>query len=120
MSRVIVINEPRPCKYTGRKHFYDIAPASEYGQVEFLFNYNDFAPSSDPEEALIIAQDKLSAFHDDDFIVWAGGDSFGLLVAAIALANKPVVNYLKWDKLLNAEGRREGGQYLPITLELGE
>lgn len=120
MSRVIIINEPRPCRFTGRKHFYDITPASDFGEVEFLFKYDNFAPSANPEEALILAQDVLKDFHEEDFIVWAGGDPFGMIVAAIALAGKPVINYLKWDKLLDENGRRASGQYLPLTLDLGE
>lgn len=117
MPRVIIINEPRPCKFTGRKHFYDVSPAKKFGEIEFLFKQGSKPPSDEPEIALQLAKELLADFTKEDYLVWAGGDPFGLIVASLAVANKKTVSYLKWDRLLDDKGARSSGHYIPLLLE---
>lgn len=120
MSRVFVINQPqsRPGQFT-----YDVSPAKQYGEVIFLFRADQPAPSADPHWATRHAYRVLSDFNGDDFLVWAGGDPLGAVIAASVASdvNEGRVKYLKWERDRDRTGERTGGgYYVPIVLDIAE
>lgn len=112
---VFVVNRPRP----GPKGFtYDISPAYEYGDVVFVFD--ELMPYRDPQQAEREAWEALKDFDTaEDYILWAGGDPCGLIIASavVAKVTDGVFRWLKWDRLRDEETRKVvGGRYVPIPL----
>ena len=82
-------------------HTYDVSPAQEYGTIRFIFDAYE-NPSSRPDEAYTKIYDLLDKeFNDEtDYIVWAGGDPFGLYLAGVAFGSlgiKP--KWLRFERL---------------------
>jgi hypothetical protein len=120
MSRVFVINQPheRP-----NLPAYDVSPASQYGEIIFLFRADQPAPSADPGWATRHAYRVLRNFSADDFLVWAGGDPLGAVIAASVAADVTdgKLKYLKWERARNRTGERTGGgYYVPLVLDIAE
>ena len=95
--RVFVVNEPN----TSRAGVtYDVSPARAWGEITFVFTRNMPVPNVDPIFAQRRAQDVLGDMTSDDYLVWAGGDPLGLVIAsAVAyVATGQFLSYLAWDK----------------------
>lgn len=120
MSRVFVINQPtaRPGGFA-----YDVSPAKQYGEILFLFRADQPAPSADPHWATRHAYRVLADFGDEDFLVWAGGDPLGAVLASAVASdiNDGKVKYLKWERDRARSGERTGGgYYVPLVLDITE
>ena len=107
MPKVFVVNEPNVSR-AGRT--YDVSPARRWGEMVFIFTRDMPLPYVDPVYAQRRADDVLESMTSDDYLVWAGGDPLGLVIAsAIAYAKTGTfMSYLSWDKYK--------GEYHPIYL----
>ena len=106
-SRVFVVNEPN----TSRAGVtYDVSPARAWGEINFVFTRDMPTPSVNPIFAQRRAQDVLGDMTSDDYLVWAGGDPLGLVIAsAVAyVATGQFLSYLAWDKYRSS--------YVPVYL----
>ena len=75
---------------------FDFSPAEDYGSTEFLLNAS-FKPW-DLEPAMILLHEKLQAFDDDDYLVFAGHPTFMMIAGAIAAHyNEGNVKTLHWS-----------------------
>lgn len=112
MPRVFIVNEPDESRAPEGRAAYDTNPARAFGQVVFINPADQPVPVRDPERAVERAHDVLSDATSDDYLVWAGGDPLGLILAASILADKTdgQFTYLKWDRAARA--------YAPATLDL--
>lgn len=79
---------------------YDISPAQEYGEVEFIFDaYQN--PSSNPRQSLEQVRLKLGRFNPRaDYIVTAGGDPYAAILVGYVLCemNLPL-RYLRFERM---------------------
>ena len=116
MSRVIVINQPHQHR---NGMIYDVTPATKYGDVEFLFTSDMPNPSNAPEEAVRVAHERLANFDiDNDYLVWAGGDPLGMVIASAVLGSYCAgVKYLRWER---ARERNGAGYYSPLYVQIFE
>jgi hypothetical protein len=94
----------------------------KYGDVEFIFRADQNFPSSDPAGAVKHAQTVLSNFTENDFLVWAGGDPLGMVIAAAVIGDfSASIKYLKWERARDENGdRKGGGYYTPVVLNIWE
>ncbi len=92
---VFVINKPSP---DPNLTYGDVTQAVEYGSIVFVFD--GVLPNEDPISAETIAWEKLRNFSDDDYLLWAGGDPVGLMIAApmVAILNKGNIKCLYWKQ----------------------
>lgn len=112
MSTVFIVNQPQVLE--GRA-VYDIAPASEYGRIEYVFPLSFGPASSKPDEAAAHAARVLNAFDAErDYLVWAGGDPLANIIVAGILADYTDgrFTFLKWDK------SQDPSRYSPVDLDL--
>lgn len=112
MSTVFIVNEPDESRAPEGRATYDTNPARAFGQVVFINPADLPVPVRDPERAIERAHDVLANATEDDYLVWAGGDPLGLIIAAAILADKTdgQFTYLKWDRAARA--------YAPAPLDL--
>ena len=105
--RVFVVNEPNISR-AGTT--YDVSRAKRWGEISFVFTRDQPLPYVDPLFAQRRAQDVMGAMTSDDFLVWAGGDPLGLVIAAAIAysATGQFVGYLSWNKYR--------GEYVPVYL----
>lgn len=120
MSRVFVINQPRP---RGGVQPYDLSSAMQYGDLIFVFRADQSTPSADPEWATRHAREILRDVTPNDFLIWAGGDPMGAVVASAIFADNTDgrVNYLKWERERTSGGERTGrGYYIAVPVDVFE
>uniref|UniRef100_A0AAU7VGV4 Uncharacterized protein n=1 Tax=Dinoroseobacter phage vB_DshS_R26L TaxID=3161158 RepID=A0AAU7VGV4_9CAUD len=112
MPRVFIVNEPDESRAPEGRATYDTNPARAFGQIVFINPADQPVPVRDPERAVERAHEVLADASEDDFLVWAGGDPLGLIIAASILADKTdgQFTYLKWDRAARA--------YAPAPLDL--
>ena len=92
---VVIKPKPGPQGYT-----YDISPAQEYGEIDFIFDAYE-NPSSNPRGALERLRLKLGKYNPKtDYIVTAGGDPYASILVGFVLCelNLPV-RYLRFERL---------------------
>ena len=103
---VFVIQKPTP---GGRNSFtYDVTPAGVFGKIQYIFT-GEYQP----------AYSALAEFNDEDYLLWAGGDPAGLIIAGAVASNvnEGSINYLRWNKMRTADKSEVlGGQYVPINI----
>ena len=114
MATVFIVNEPDESRTPEGRATYDTNPARAFGRVEFIFPAEMKSPVRNPEAATERALDVLAGATKDDYLVWAGGDPLGLIIASSILADNTEgqFNYLKWDRAARA--------YAPVPLNLFE
>ena len=92
------------------KDKYDLTPAEEFGELEYLLE-----PDTKPFETAPIIDDlyaKLEDFCDDDFVICIGNPILLALTVSIAMdCNDGRAKLLQWN------GRR--GTYVPVSADLG-
>lgn len=119
MRKVFIVNQPAPTRATT---MYDISPAMQYGEVVLVFTADLPKPSDNPKWAISHAYEVLKDMQHDDFIVWAGGDPFGMVIVA-AIAAKVThgrFKYLRWERQ-RIKGRATGaGYYAPVPVDIDE
>jgi hypothetical protein len=110
---VYIIQEPRRVR--------DLSSATDYGEVKYLLDTVD-NPSSLPGPCLRKITVGLKDFMPGtDYIGYAGGDPAALLLVGGALADLGVdsYQYLRWDRIRNANGDRPGGGvYVPVRFPI--
>ena len=113
---VFVIQKPTP---GGRNNFtYDVTPAGVFGKIQYIFT-GEYQPYQDTERAEKDAYSALAEFNDEDYLLWAGGDPAGLIIAGAVASNvnEGSINYLRWNKMRTADKSEVlGGQYVPINI----
>jgi hypothetical protein len=120
---VFVVQQPRPFRdrQTGEMRLPDLSPATQYGAVRFVFGEKD-QPGLTPGHAFVKARHELKEFTDQDYLLWAGGDPAGLLIAGMVAArvNMGRVNFLRWERNSNrvTPGQGAPGFYVPVELKV--
>lgn len=118
---VFVVQKPKPGP---NGHTYDVSPAQEYGDVKFILDAYD-NPSSRPLETKAKIEMLLrSCFKDEeDFLVWAGGDPYALMLTGFVVANLGYkIRWLRWERLRQPRSTasdtaaRAAGYYVPVDL----
>ena len=122
MANVFVACKPKPGGGFGIT--YDITPVLEYGEPKFLFDAYD-QPSTDPQAAYQSVWNKLKAEFNEstDYVVWAGGDPFALLIIGMAFSDLGIrPKYLKFQKMGKAAvgGPPSKGYYIPVQTPEGQ
>jgi hypothetical protein len=112
MPKVFIVNEPDESRVPEGRATYDVSPAAEFGDVVFVFTADNPSPVRDREAAVARAHEVLADAEPNDFIVWAGGDPLGMVIAAAVLADYTDGNfkYLMWDRFIRA--------YAPVPMEV--
>ena len=112
MPKVFIVNEPDETRVPAGRASWDVSPAAYFGDIVYIFEANSEPPVRDRENAIQRAHDVLQDASPDDFIVWAGGDPFGMVLASSILAEytNGQFNYLMWDRMARS--------YAPIPVEL--
>lgn len=117
--RVYIVNQPQivPGRPT-----YDVSPAMQYGDVLFVFTDADTRPSDDAQAAIDHAYDMMQDAQEGDFVVWAGGDPFSMVIVANVINDLTggKFNYLRWERQRVDGQRTGGGYYLPVAVDLTE
>lgn len=112
MANVFIVNEPDETRVPPGRQSWDISPAAHFGDIVYVFPASQEPPVRNREYAIDRAHDVLSEADEGDFIVWAGGDPFGMVLAASVLSEYTggKFNYLMWDRMARS--------YAPIPVEL--
>lgn len=112
MPRVYIVNEPDESRVPAGRASWDTSPAAFFGELVYVFTADRDPPVRDRDAALIRAHEVLQDAEQGDFIVWAGGDPFGMVIAAAVLADYTdgVFNYLMWDRMARS--------YAPVSVDL--
>ncbi len=102
---VFIINEQE-------SSHYDLEPAKAFGEIVFVNPVDRPVPVRARDEAINRAHEVLANATKDDYLIWAGGDPLGLVIASAIMADKTngQFNYLKWD--------RRARNYTPTPLTL--
>lgn len=112
MPKVFIVNEPDESRIPEGRAAYDTNPARAFGRIEFIYKNEHGAPVRNPERATETALEVLADATEEDYLVWAGGDPLGLIIAAAIMCDLTggKFNYLKWDRAARA--------YAPVSLDL--
>jgi hypothetical protein len=100
---------------------YDVSPALSYGDIVFVFTADEPLPVQDPTAAITRAHAVLCDITEDDYLVWAGGDPLGLVIAGAVAADylDGKVRYLKWERARDGDVRSPTrGFYAPVKLDI--
>lgn len=106
--RVFVVNQPRPSK--AYPNAVDISGALQYGAPYFVFTVDNCPqPSLTPKEAVERAWKVLDSISEDDYILYAGGDHYGLAIVTSIVSELLSGRFkvLRWEK----------GYYVPIIID---
>jgi hypothetical protein len=98
----------------------DISKAAEHGQVKVMLTSGD-RPAYHPDRCRRLLLDKLARFDPNhDFILWAGGDAWGLFLTGTVLHELGHRSYrfLRYERGVDAQGQRVHGQYYYVPTEV--
>lgn len=111
-SKVFIVNEPDETRVPPGRQSWDISPAAHFGEIVYVFPANEEPPVRNREFAIDRAHEVLAEAEAGDYIVWAGGDPFGMVLAASILADYTggKFNYLMWDRMARS--------YAPIPVDV--
>lgn len=116
---VYVVQKPKPGPNLVT---YDISPAQEYGDIQFVFDAYE-NPSSNPAYSLQKVRAVLAAFDPKlDHIVSAGGDPYGLFLVGFVLNElKLPLRWLRFERLRFRPGTipeqgAKTGYYIPVEM----
>lgn len=112
MPKVFIVNEPDASRVPEGRASYDTSPAAIFGELVYVFPAREDPPVRNRDLAMARAHEVLSEATSDDFLVWAGGDPFGMVIAAAVMADYTdgQFYYLMWDRMARA--------YAPIAVDL--
>lgn len=96
-SRVFVINEPRATRTNPLVP--NVSPALKFGSIVTVFSIEDHPmPSEDPDAALNHAEQVMDDVTEDDYLLFAGGDVWGIaFVLPFIMDRCDRIRILKWD-----------------------
>ncbi|UXO93757.1 hypothetical protein Pan1_42 [Pseudanabaena phage Pan1] len=112
MPKVFIVNEPDESRVPAGRASWDTSPAAFFGELVYVFTADNPPPVRDREAAFARAHEVLSQATPNDFLVWAGGDPFGMVIAAAVLADYTdgQFTYLMWDRMARS--------YAPVPVDL--
>jgi len=112
MPKVFIVNEPDESRVPAGRASWDTSPAGHFGELVYIFTADAPPPVRNRDAAIERAHEVLQDAEQGDYIVWAGGDPFGMIIAASVLADYTdgVFNYLMWDRMARS--------YAPIEVDL--
>lgn len=112
MPTVYVVNEPSNDRTPAGRAPYDTSAAEFFGQLVNIFRADENTPIRNRDVAIAHAHDVLADAEKGDFLVWAGGDPFGMVIVSAILADYTdgQFNYLVWDRVSKA--------YSPVPVSL--
>lgn len=112
MPKVFIVNEPDESRVPAGRQSWDTSPAAYFGDLEYVFLADNPPPVRDRDAALERAHEVLSEATSEDFLVWAGGDPFGMVIAAAVMADYTdgKFTYLMWDRMARS--------YAPVPVDL--
>lgn len=112
MPTVYIVNEPDESRVPAGRASWDTSPAAYFGEMVYVFTADNPPPVRNRDAAIERAHEVLQHAQQGDFIVWAGGDPFGMILAASVLADYTDghFNYLMWDRMART--------YAPIEVDL--
>ena len=112
MSQVFIVNEPDESRVPAGRQSWDTSPAHYFGDVTYVFTADNPPPVRDRENAMVRAHEVLGKAEHGDFLVWAGGDPFGLVLVASILADYTdgQFTYLMWDRMARS--------YAPVPVSI--
>ncbi len=120
---VFTVCKPKPGP---QGNTYDVSPALEYGDIEFIFDAYE-NPSSNPRASIEKVRLKLRHFNPKtDYIITAGGDPYAAILVGYVLCemNFPI-KYLRFERLHSRvhdmqdgvdASPRKTGYYLPVEM----
>lgn len=100
----------------------NIEPVAKYGSIRVLIQAGEY-PTFNPGRCLDLIRSRLEAFDpEQDYLVWAGGDTLAAVLTGVVLAERGVqeVTWLRYERGRDRQGARtdEGSRYVPITVPL--
>jgi hypothetical protein len=112
MPKVYIVNEPDESRVPAGRASWDTSPAAFFGELVYVFEAASPPPVRNRDAAIERAHDVLKDAEQGDFIVWAGGDPFGMVIAAAVLADYTdgQFNYLMWDRMARS--------YAPVPVNI--
>ncbi len=112
MPKVFIVNEPDESRVPAGRASWDTSPAVYFGELVYVFTADNPPPVRDREAAIARAHEVLSDATPGDFLVWAGGDPFGMVLAAAIMADYTdgQFTYLMWDRMARS--------YAPVPVQL--
>lgn len=112
MSKVFIVNEPDESRVPAGRASWDTSPAAYFGELVYIFTADSPPPVRDRDAAFARAHEVLADATQGDFLVWAGGDPFGMVIAAAILADNTdgIFTYLMWDRMART--------YAPVPVDM--
>lgn len=112
MPKVFIVNEPDESRVPAGRASYDTSPAAFFGDLVYVFQAHEDPPVRNRDHAMERAHEVLSEATSEDFLVWAGGDPFGMVIAAAVMADYTdgEFTYLMWDRMARA--------YAPVAVNM--
>lgn len=123
MATVFVAQKPKPGP---QGNTYDVSPATEYGEVQFIFDaYQN--PSANPRVSLEQVRLALTKFNPEtDHIVLAGGDPYAAVLVGFIICELGLpIKYLRFERLRtrpsvgeepNTTPAKSSGYYIPVEM----
>jgi|AVFP01.1.fsa_nt_gi hypothetical protein len=114
MPTVFIVNEPDETRVPAGRASYDTSTSSYFGDIAYIFRADDPPPVRDRDAAIERAHEVLRDSTPQDFLVWAGGDPFGMIIAAAVMSDVTggEFTYLMWDRMART--------YAPVPVKLFE
>lgn len=119
-SRVFITQRPKP-KANG--FMPDLTPATEFGEIVYVFDSNDYVFAS-PEISMERAKQVLDDFDpDNDHLLYPmTGDPAAVYIIAMIMGywfSDKNISWLRWDRNVDSNGKRvKSGAYVPINIPL--
>lgn len=104
MATVFIPNEPDLRRVPPGAKAYNVKPAEKYGRLRYVFFAREKSPARrDIEQVIDHAYEVMKDAKEGDYLATVGGDPFGIVVAAVVLADitKGKFKYLYWDRHSN-------------------
>lgn len=109
-----------------RKPPINLAPLYEHGDVQVVLPMSD-SPAFEPTTCYKVMEDRLRHFDpDNDFLVWAGGDTLAAVMVGMILVNQeePIwcFKWLRYERVRLEDGSRtdKGAKYVPVVIDLSD
>lgn len=117
-----IVAKPKPGP---QGNTYDVSPAQEYGEIEFIFDAYE-NPSANPRTSIEKIRLKLGHFNPKtDYIVTAGGDPYAAILVGYVMCelNLPL-RYLRFERLRSRASadmglvnpNQKSGYYIPVEM----
>lgn len=116
---VYLIAQPTVSRH---KKPFDLSPLYEFGEVQVVCPLSD-SPTFSPRKVLSTMEARLEHFDaDQDFLVWAGGDTLSAVFVGMLLVEREVYSF-RWlrferDRETGSGRRLDTGKYVPVLIDL--